>query len=100
MTQSKWWWASAIEMRKQGKSSRQIAKDLFGKSSMKSSVNYFFNKYDAENKDINNAVKQDKINYLFFDLETSPERTLTFGRFKQNIGDVQVLSYSHILTVA
>lgn len=46
---SKWWHQQSLEMRKQGKSSRQIAKDLFGKSSMKSSVNYFFNKWDAEN---------------------------------------------------
>ena len=100
---NKWWHQPSLEMRKQGKSSRQIAKDLFGKSSMKSSVNYFFNKWDAENNygvENTGVVKQGKVNYLFFDLETSPERTLTFGRFKQNIGDTQVLSYSHILTVA
>ena len=94
--QDKWWHKTCIEMKKQGKSSRQIAKDLFGSASKKSTVNDYLSKVFNNEVD----VKRDKVNYLFFDLETSPEKTFTFGRFKQNIGHVQVERYSHILTAA
>ena len=47
MMQNKWWHSSCLEMKKQGKSSRQIAKDLFGSASKKSTVNDFL-RYSKE----------------------------------------------------
>lgn len=102
MTQSKWWWDSALEMRKQGKSSRQIAKDLFGKSSMKSSVNYFFNKYDAENKDVSsfNSKLKIKDNILFYDIETSLSVSYHWNQWGENLSNKQKIHESHLLSHA
>lgn len=94
---SKWWHQPSLEMRKQGKSSRQIAKDLFGKSSMKSSVNYFFNKWDAENK----VTKEtSKVKVLIWDIETLPCISAHWGQYNQNLSQVMKIRETQMLSHA
>ena len=79
-----------IDLKKAGCKSRFIAKAL---SVSKSSVNYVFQRYLKTQVKVNSSVK----NYLFIDLETSPDIAVTFKRFKANIGQDNVLKDGGVL---
>ena len=69
----------------------------------KSTVNYFFEDYDKglyETSEEHPAKAKSPLNILYFDLETSPELGWVWGRWKQNLGDVQIERYSHLLSAS
>lgn len=73
-----------IALKGDGLSSRKIAKKLgIGKST----VNDIYNRYISTNS----KVKAKKPKILLLDLENTPSVVVTFGRFKQNIGQTSVL---------
>lgn len=96
----KTWHYTALELRKDGLSSRQICDELGFPKTRKSTINDFFKRYDdkSNSKQLYDEVKDIKI--LYFDLETSPEQTRSFRRFKVNISETQVQRHSHLLSIA
>lgn len=86
---SKEWHESALTLREQGMSSRQIGK-ILGKG--KSSINDFFAWYDSQYPNQGPRI-------LIFDLETSPILGNVWALFQQNVGlnqierDWYILSY-------
>ena len=105
---NKHWHNKALEMRSQGFKSRAIAKEIFGRESAKSSINFFFKDYDnglytervEKEQGYNVLAQKREKKILYFDIETSPEQGYVWGRFKANLAECQVTRHSHILTVA
>ena len=73
-----------IDLKNTGFKSRYIGKAL-GVS--KSSVNYVFNRYMKTQVPVEESLKL----YCFIDVETSPDITVTFKRFKANLGQDNIL---------
>lgn len=92
--QDKWWHKTCIEMKKQGKSSRQIAKDLFGSASKKSTVNDYLSK-------VFNSVKDaQKVKTLIWDIETLPCISAHWGQYDQNLSQVMKIRETQMLSHA
>lgn len=85
--------AAVVALKKAGVSHRAIAKQVFGKKSMASSVFYIL--YDNL---YTKPEKKEGPRILIFDIETSPELGYVWGRFKQFLAPVQVKQRSFMLT--
>ena len=85
--------AAVVALKKAGVSHRAIAKQVFGKKSMASSVFYIL----YENLYTKPEEKEGP-RILIFDIETSPEIGYVWGRFKQFLAPVQVKQRSFMLT--
>lgn len=85
-----------LTLKKAGVPHREIAETTFGKRSMASSVWYIINEhlYSKEKE----RAKGPKV--LLWDIETSPELSYHWRRWKENIGVGQVKKRSHLLTFA
>ena len=90
------WQKKALELRKQGLSSRRICDKLGWSRSKKSTINFFFAKYD--NGDA--TVQKGKPKILFWDLESSLMEGYFFGIWQQNIPLTRVKKQSHLLTAS
>lgn len=93
MTYSKEQIQSVVLLKKAGMTHRNIAKQVFGKKSMASSVWYILNEHFY-----NQPEKKEGPRILIFDIETSPELGYVWGRFKQFLAPVQVKQRSFMLT--
>lgn len=88
-----------LSMYKLGKSSRQIAKELLGSTSKKSTVNDIINRSNREeNKPY--SIAKGQPNILFVDLETAPTIAAVFGRFDLNLSQDNVLQEGGFLISA
>lgn len=87
-----------MDMHFEGRSSRSIAKKVLGSKTKKSTVNYIIARYKDERSVGEAPPKQPKI--LLHDIETAPSRSYVWGRFKQNVGQNQVISEGFVLTWA
>lgn len=85
--------AAVVALKKAGVSHRAIAKQVFGKKSMASSVFYIL--YDHL---YTKPEEKEGPRILIFDIETSPELGYVWGRFKQFLAPVQVKQRSFMLT--
>ena len=90
------WQKKALELRKQGLSSRRICDKLGWNRSKKSTINFFFAKHD--NDDVTPQTGKPKI--LFWDLESSLMEGYFFGIWQQNIPLTRVKKQSHLLTAS
>lgn len=81
-----------IKMHLDGYSNRQIARDILGRESRKSTVGDFL-RTPNEDADIKNKAK-----ILFIDIETSPSLAMVWKRYDVNISQDQVIAESFILT--
>lgn len=112
-----------VEWKSLGLSSRKICDKLGWDRTRKSTVNQVYNRFllscGEKHKGLLESPKLEAqvcteplptssyqasgynphgVNILYWDLETSPEEALVWGRWKQNVADCQVKRYSHILT--
>lgn len=78
-----------VELSAKGYSSREISKKLWGVDSKKSTVNDYLNR-------TNEVFETAKI--LIWDVETSPSIGYYWRRWKENIGQNQVIQESYMLT--
>lgn len=78
-----------IELKSRGLSSREISKALWGVESRKSTVNDFLAR-------TNEILEMAKI--FIWDVETAPNIGYFWSRWKQNIGESQVIQNSYMLT--
>lgn len=74
-----------------GYSVREIARDILGRESRKSTVTDYL-------RNLKDKTPTNKAKILLFDLETSPSLAMVWKRFDVNISQDQVLSESFILT--
>jgi uncharacterized protein YprB with RNaseH-like and TPR domain len=72
---NKEWQSKCLEMKSLGFSNRQIARDLFGKSSAESRIRRFLL---SKNNDV--KVKKETLKILFWDIETSIKRSWHFNQ--------------------
>lgn len=77
--------------------SRAIARELFGKESAKSSVNFFFKDYDLGMYGDTASVATGKPRILFWDLESSLMQGYFFGMWQQNISMRRINKQTHLL---
>ena len=85
--------AAVVALKKAGVTHRAIAKQVFGKKSMASTVWYILNEHHY-----NKPEEKEGPRILIFDIETSPELGYVWGRFKQFLAPVQVKQRSFMLT--
>jgi DNA polymerase elongation subunit (family B) len=85
--------AAVVALKKAGVSHRAIAKQVFGKKSMASSVFYILYEHLYTKPEEKEGPR-----VLIFDIETSPEIGYVWGRFKQFLAPVQVKQRSFMLT--
>lgn len=69
------WQEQCLKMKSLGISNRQIARDLFGKSSAESKIRRFLS---SKNKSV--KVKKESLKILFWDIETSIKRSWHFNQ--------------------
>lgn len=74
-----------------GYSEREIAKEILGRESRRSTVNDYL-------RDLKNNLIKNNTKILLIDIETSPSVFMGWGRFDVNVSQDQVLSESFILT--
>ena len=96
---TKEWHKPCLDLLKSGVSNRQVAKTLFGNDTFESRIRTFLEREDVK-KELSVETTSNDLKILYFDIETSPELSYTWRRFKENISDIQVLKYSHILSIA
>ena len=96
---TKEWHKPCLDLLKSGVSNRQVAKTLFGNDTFESRIRTFLEREDVK-KELSLETSSNDLKILYFDIETSPELSYTWRRFKENISDIQVLKYSHILSIA
>lgn len=75
MMKNKEWQSKCLEMKSLGLSNREIARQIFGKSSAESKIRRFLIKQHDNIK-----PKKDKLNILFWDIETSIKRSWHFNQ--------------------
>ena len=78
-----------LELNQRGMSSREISKLLWDTDSRKSTVNDYLGRTEE---------KLERSRILIWDVETAPSVGYFWGRWKQNIGQSQVISESFMLT--
>ena len=91
------WHSKAISLHQGGLSGRKIAKEL---GMGKSQVNDYLKWYRENQEGVVVKDNDSPIKYLYFDLESSLMRVLSFGLWKQNIQATRIKKHSHLLTAA
>jgi len=81
-----------IELHNSNTPSREIARIVLGRKSRKSTINDFLKTYKLNQINNNESLKT-----IFLDIETAPMKSFHWKRWKENIGQNQVLSESFII---
>lgn len=93
MSKTPEWLSEAVSLLETGMSKRAIARELdIGRTCCRE----WLNKYEDGEVEIKSSKRKPKV--LIFDLETSPELSYHFGRYKVNINDVFNLEPSYLLS--
>jgi len=80
---------SIVNLYNKNYSSRRIAEIVLGRKSRKSTINDFLKTY--------NQASNSSLKTIFLDIETAPMKSYHWKRWKENIGQDQVLSESFII---
>lgn len=92
---------SILKLFKAGLSSRSICKELGYKTTMKSSVNNFLKPYRESLSSVtSNQVQQNKLNIIYWDLESSLMEGYFFRMWDENIPMQRIKKHSHLLTAS
>lgn len=91
------WQKTSLELRSKGFSSRAICRELGWEETKKSTINSFLQRYDALNEIVDDV---NKLNILYWDIETSPTVSAHWGQWQQNIPYVAKVRDGHMLSHA
>jgi DNA polymerase III epsilon subunit-like protein len=106
------WQVKALELKALGYSSRAICKEFGWSKTKKSTINYFFQRYNSTQSDVvksklgNLQVNFDTVldsmtkDILFFDIETTLAKSYHFQQWQVNLGMKQKIQESHFLSNA
>lgn len=98
------WQTKALELRQQGLSSRKICNELGWSKTKKSTINYFFARYDGlengstEKHKTATPISKAKGKILFFDIEMSLAVSYHFQNWNVNLPYKQSVKESHLLS--
>ena len=90
------WHKLAIELKQQGLSNYEIARQIFGKPSKESTLRYFFNQPNIKSQ----ITKIDTCKMLFWDIEITPFLSFHFDKWGVNIGNDHHVTEQYLISHA